>query len=328
MQDADASTQKPCCNPSVDPVAALIARCEAVLAAVQPGPAAIHEDLRTRLVSVPGGFFDMGTRRSTYPDDRDSPRRKTQVQPFLISPTCVTNAEYERFVQATGYRTIAETEGWSFVFHLLIEDLSAYPESPPGLRWWRQVHGATWFAPEGPGSSIKDRRDHPAVHISWYDAMAYCRWAGLTLPTEAQWERAARGGLAQRRFPWGDTLMPGGAHAMNTFQGEFPLSNTADDGYIGTAPVNAFKPNGYGLFNMTGNVWEWVSDRFGPRPAPVPGKPDRDPIGPDSGHARVQRGGSYLCHVSYCDRYHVHSRTRNDPESSTGNMGFRVASAM
>ena len=122
--------------------------------------------------------------------------------------------------------------------------------------------------------------------------------------------------------------MPDGAHAMNTFQGQFPHSNTAEDGYIGTAPANAYQPNGFGLYNMTGNVWEWVRDRFGPRPDPVPGKPERDPAGARSGRERVQRGGSYLCHDSYCDRYHVHSRTRNDPESSTGNMGFRVAAPL
>lgn len=166
--------------------------------------------------------------------------------------------------------------------------------------------------------------DHPAVHIAWYDALAYCRWAGLVLPSEAQWERAARGGLPRRKFPWGDALMPGGVHAMNTFQGEFPQRNSAEDGWIGTAPVRAFAPNGYGLFNMTGNVWEWVADRFAP--LPPPGRMLAcDPKGPASGLARVQRGGSYLCHVSYCDRYHVHSRSQNDPDSSTGNTGFRVA---
>ena len=317
-----------CCGVQSATPADLTARCEAALATVQPGPDSLAAELRARLVPIPGGFFDMGTRRSTYPDDRDSPRRKTHVSPFLISATSVTNAEYARFVQATGYRTVAELEGWSFVFHLLLADPGAWANSPPGLPWWRQVHGAAWHAPEGPGSSTQGRQDHPAVHISWFDAMAYCRWAGLLLPTEAQWERAARGGLANRKFPWGDALMPGGAYAMNTFQGEFPRTNTGDDGYVGTAPVTAFKPNGYGLYNMTGNVWEWVQDRFGPRPAPVPGKPERDPTGASTGHERVQRGGSYLCHVSYCDRYHVHSRTKNDPESSTGNMGFRVAAGL
>jgi len=296
--------------------------------AVGPARNSVQQDLRAQLVAIPGGFFDMGTRRSTYPGDGDSPRRKTHLSPFLIAPTAVTNADYARFVDATGYQTVAEFEGWTFVFHLLLNTPGDWPSSAPGLQWWRQVQGAAWHSPEGPGSSILGREDHPAVHISWYDAMAYCRWAGLSLPTEAQWERAARGGAAHRKFPWGDALMPGGAYAMNTFQGVFPSQNTGDDGYIGTAPVTAFKPNAYGLYNMTGNVWEWVHDRFGPRRDPVPGKPARDPLGAESGHERVQRGGSYLCHVSYCDRYHVHSRTKNDPESSTGNMGFRVAASL
>ncbi|WP_323034769.1 formylglycine-generating enzyme family protein [Pararhodobacter sp.] len=328
MQDGDDTKSGGCCGvPSATPEA-LTARCEAALAAVQPGPDTVTRALRARLTQIPGGFFEMGTRRSTYPGDGDSPRRKIHLSPYLISPTAVSNADYARFVEATGYQTVAEFEGWAFVFHQVLDDLAAWPISPPGLPWWRQVQGAAWHAPEGPGSGIKGREDHPAVHISWFDAMAYCRWAGLSLPTEAQWERAARGGLANRKFPWGDALMPGGNYAMNTFQGEFPRHNTGDDGYIGTAPVTAFKPNGYGLYNMTGNVWEWVADRFGKRPAPIPGNPARDPQGAVTGHERVQRGGSYLCHVSYCDRYHVHSRTKNDPESSTGNMGFRVAAPL
>lgn len=328
MQDSETPKQAGCCGVPSETPAALTARCEAALAEVVPGSEAVRGDLRARLVEIPGGFFEMGARRSTYPADLDSPRVKVHLEPFLISPTTVSNAEYARFVAATGYRTVAEFEGWAFVFHLLLADPRAWPISPPGLPWWRQVPGACWAAPEGQGTTTEGREDHPAVHLSWYDAMAYCTWAGLSLPTEAQWERAARGGLANRKFPWGDALMPGGAYAMNTFQGEFPRANTGEDGYIGTAPVRAFKPNGYGLYNMTGNVWEWVADRFGPHPTPIPGKPVRDPVGPAAGHERVQRGGSYLCHVSYCDRYHVHSRTKNDPESSTGNMGFRVAATL
>ena len=287
------------------------------------GPDVVSE-LRARLRPIPGGIFEMGARRSTFPDDLDSPRRKVRVSPFLISPTAVTNAEYARFAAETGYRSVAEREGWSYVFHLLLADPSRHPVHPPGLTWWRQVEGAHWAAPEGPGSDWRDRSDHPVTHVAWFDALAYATWAGLRLPREAEWERAARGGLARRKFPWGDRLVPDDGFAMNTWQGDFPHENTAEDGFVGTAPVTAFRPNGYGLHNMTGNVWEWVQDYFGPRPRP--GKlPETDPAGPAEGHARVQRGGSFLCHVSYCDRYHVHSRTRNDPDSSTSNSGFRVA---
>lgn len=285
-----------------------------------------QKELRSRLKPIPGGIFEMGTRRSSFADDLDSPRRKVKLSGYRMSPTAVTNAEYAHFVSETGYETVAEQEGWSFVFHLLLDDATKYTEFPASVPWWRKVDGSCWSAPEGPGSDITSRGDHPVVHIAWYDALAYCNWSGLLLPTEAQWERAARGGIANRKFPWGDELMPGGKYAMNTFQGQFPMHNSADDGWIGTAPVDAFQPNGFGMFNMTGNVWEWVADRFGPLPAA--GKlPPLDPTGGAEGYARVQRGGSYLCHISYCDRYHVHSRTRNDPDSSTGNCGFRVAAA-
>ena len=294
--------------------------------AVPRAPDRERDALRARLVAIPGGIFEMGARKSRFAADLDAPRRKVKLSPFLISATSVTNAEYARFTEATGYRTVAEREGWSFVFHLLLQDAAAWPVSPPGLPWWRRVDGACWSSPEGPGSDIGGREDHPAVHIAWYDALAYCQWSGLQLPSEAQWERAARGGRARRKFPWGDETMPGGAHAMNIFQGHFPTRNTAEDGWPGTAPVRAFAPNDYGLYNMTGNVWEWTADRFGPLPQ---GNrlPPLDPVNDDDnpGAARAQRGGSYLCHDSYCDRYHVHSRTRNDPDSSTGNCGFRVA---
>lgn len=292
--------------------------------AVRRAPDAITDALRARLRPIPGGIFEMGARRSTFPGDLDNPRRKVKVSAFRISPTAVSNAEYARFVAGTGYRTVAESEGWSYVFHLHLAEPDRHPVSPPGLSWWRKVDGASWSAPEGPGSGIAGRETHPAVHIAWYDALAYCLWAGLALPTEAQWERAARGGLARRKFPWGDAFAPGGHAAMNTFQGTFPGHDTGADGWAGTAPVDAYAPNAYGLWNMTGNVWEWVADRFGPLPPAGP-LPAADPEGARAGLARVQRGGSHLCHESYCDRYHVHSRTRNDPDSSTGNAGFRVA---
>ena len=294
----------------------------AVALAVTPAGAEEQAALAAALIALPGGFFDMGARRSRFPADHDSPRRKVRLGPFRIAATACSNADFARFAAATGYRTVAEREGWSSVFHLALPDPQIYPRHPPGLPWWRMVAGATWAAPEGPGSDIAGRMDHPVVHVAWYDALAYCHWAGLALPTEAQWEYAARGGLSHRKFPWGDALHPGGAHAMNVWQGAFPVENTAEDGHALTAPVRAYAPNGFGLFNCCGNVWEWVADWYQDAPATTPA---HDPKGPDHGTGRIQRGGSYLCHDSYCDRYHVHSRTRNDPDASTGHAGFRVA---
>lgn len=280
--------------------------------------------LRERLVKIPDGIFEMGARKSRFPNDLDSPRAKVKISGFLISPHVVTNADFAEFAEQAGYVSVAEREGWSFVFHLALETPTDWPVSPPGLSWWRKVVGAYWAAPRGPGSHWQDYADHPAVHISWSDALAYCTWAGLRLPREAEWERAARGGLAKMKFPWGNSMMPDGEYRMNTWQGNFPHENSAEDGYAGTAPVDSYQPNGYGIYNMTGNVWEWVSDYFGP--IPESGRlPVVDPQGAQSGDWRVQRGGSHLCHISYCDRYHVHSRSSNDPDSSTGHCGFRVA---
>lgn len=311
-----------CCGPSQE--TALIDDHLHQALEIAPASEAVRDELRRNLVAIPGGFFEMGARQSTFPGDLDGPRRKVGVSPFLIAPTTVTNAEFARFAEASNYRTVAEREGWSFVFHLLLNNPHEWLQSPPGLPWWLKVNGASWAAPEGPGSDWRDRPDHPATHIAWYDAVAYCTWAGLRLPREAEWERAARGGHERRKFPWGNALCPDRRHRMNVWQGTFPAENTVEDGYIGTAPVRAFEPNDYGLWNMTGNVWEWVADPFGPLPpqgrlAP-PGLSAQT-----EGPVRVQRGGSFLCHASYCDRYHVHSRNRNDGDSSTCNAGFRVA---
>ncbi|WP_106610455.1 formylglycine-generating enzyme family protein [Shimia abyssi] len=283
-----------------------------------------QEQLRAHLVPINGGFFEMGARTTRFPIDLDSPRRRLKVPPFLISPTTVSNQEYADFVSHTGYRTVAEQEGWSFVFYLLLQDPNRWQESPPGLPWWRKVDGAYWGCPEGPDSNTEDRLDHPATHLCWYDAVAYCLWAGLRLPYEAEWEYAARGGLTNKKFPWGSTMHTAENFLMNTWQGDFPVENTAEDGYVGTAPVTSFPPNGFGLFNMTGNVWEWVDASHGELPRQFI-RPDQPFASALDQQPKVQRGGSYLCHESYCDRYHVHSRSCNDMDSSTGNCGFRTA---
>jgi len=256
-----------------------------------------------------------------YAADGEGPVREVRLDPFWIDSTTVTNAAFARFVEATGHRTESEAYGWSFVFAGLLpddfEDTAAVVDAP----WWRQVFGADWRHPEGPRSSIDDRADHPVVHVSWDDAAAYARWAGKRLPTEAEWEYAARGGLEDQPFPWGAELEPDGSHRMNVFQGRFPTDNTGADGYLGTAPVKAFPANGYGLFETTGNVWEWCADWYDPgayRTHLV-----ANPPGPERGTRRVYRGGSYLCHASYCNRYRVDARSSSTPDSAAGNVGFR-----
>lgn len=284
---------------------------------------ATERDRETGLL-LPGGTFHMGTSDADgFSEDGEGPVRKVTVASFRIDAHAVTNARFARFVEATGHRTEAERFGWSYVFAgFLPAALRRGAARPPQTPWWCGVQGAVWHAPEGPGSSVTDRTDHPVVHVSWNDAAAYCRWAGARLPSEAEWEYAARGGLEQRRYPWGDELTPGGEHRCNIWQGSFPTRNTADDGYRGTAPVDAYEPNGYGLYNTSGNVWEWCADRWGTRHSE---RPRANPKGPSQGSSRVMRGGSYLCHHSYCNRYRVAARTANTADSSTGNLGFRCA---
>ncbi len=279
------------------------------------------------MIHLEGGTFLMGNEdEDAWPEDGEGPVREVTVSAFWISPTTVTNQEFAAFIDATGYLTDSERFGWSFVHASQLprsRRKKLQGRSVQGLQWWFGVEGASWRKPEGPGSNIKKRMDHPVVHVSWRDAAAYSQWAGKRLPTEAEWEFAARGGLVGKKYPWGDELTPGGKHRCNIWQGRFPEEDTGEDGYRGTAPARSFPPNGFGLYNVSGNVWEWCADWFsatwhvnGPR---------KDPKGPTVGEAKVMRGGSYLCHHSYCNRYRVGARTANTPDSATGNCGFRVA---
>ncbi|HET8591101.1 MAG TPA: formylglycine-generating enzyme family protein [Nakamurella sp.] len=293
------------------------------------GPAPVLEGM----VLVPAGEFRMGNDRDdAFPDDGEGPVRTVYVSDFLIDATAVTNEAFAAFVDATGYRTEAERFGWSFVFDGLIgrRDRAAVMDGTvPGAPWWTAVRGADWAHPFGPHTGLDGVGDHPVVHVSWNDAAAYASWAGKRLPTEAEWEKACRGGLDQARFPWGDELEPGGEHWMNVWQGDFPRRNTGRDGYQATAPANAFPANGFGLYNTTGNVWEWTADRFSAHwHARDNARTRHDPQGPPAGPTMVLRGGSYLCHVSYCNRYRTAGRTQNTPDTSTGHMGFRCAATI
>lgn len=279
------------------------------------------------MVHLPGGEFLMGTDdKKGFYQDGEGPVRKVKLDPFYIDRCAVTNMKFSKFVEETGYKTEAEHFGWSFIFYQFLSPRNQKLVNGvvQGAPWWRAVYGACWEHPEGPNSNIKDRMDHPVVHISWNDAIAYCEWTGKKLPTEAQWEYAARGGLKQRRYPWGNTLTPHREHHCNIWQGDFPRRNTTEDGYLGTAPVDSFPQNGFGLHNVSGNVWEWCADWFSDTFHKKDANTVREnPVGPTSGITKVMKGGSYLCHKSYCNRYRVAARTSNTPESSTGNVGFR-----
>ena len=294
-----------------------------------PGAGDVFQRVRTGATDgmrlIAGGELLMGTDDDYgFAADGEGPAHAVKLEPFFIDETCVTNEQFNAFVNATRCRTEAEKFGWSFVFygHLTPkQQATAVRLRVQGSEWWCRVDGATWRHPEGPGTNIKQRWEFPVVHVSWNDARAYATWAGKRLPTEAEWECAARGGLVQKRFPWGDELEPGGRHFMNVWQGNFPEENTCADGHYGPAPARSFKANDFGPYNMTGNVWEWCWDWFDA--TYYRASPREHPTGPAAGERRVMRGGSYLCHASYCNRYRTDARSSNTPDSSTTNLGFR-----
>ena len=290
------------------------------VATVMPGKGIHHIEQAT----IKGGTFLMGdSHGDSRPGDGETPQHEVTVSAFSIDTTAVTNADFASFVTATGYRTEAEVFGYSAVFFLLVDARS--PDilgQPPQTPWWLGVAGADWCHPEGRNSGIEERADHPVVHVSWNDAKAYCKWAHRRLPTEAEWEFAARAGREAQRYPWGNELRPDGEWRCNIWQGSFPNSNSMDDGWLATAPVRSFRPNGFGLWQMIGNVWEWCEDWHDPSYYAT--SPWRDPAGPDAGRLRVLRGGSYLCHESYCNRYRNAARSSNTPDLSAGNLGFRT----
>jgi sulfatase modifying factor 1 len=308
-----------CCvqRPDSEPAAA------AAVSKITPSPTPI-----ARRWSPPiGGAFLMGSNDRRFLDDGEGPVRKVTVAPFAIACHAVSNLQFGEFVRRTSYTTDAERCGWSFVFEGLLPDTAkgAAANRAAETPWWIAMPHAYWAQPEGPHSTVLERLDHPVVHISWNDARAYCQWSQTRLPTEAEWELAARGGLEQATFPWGNELTPGGEHHCNIWQGNFPDLNTTEDGHAGTAPVHAFAPNGHGLFNVAGNVWEWCEDTFSPRYHLLTA--DENPLHESLAPHRSLRGGSFLCHDSYCNRYRVAARSSNTPDSSASNIGFRVLRA-
>jgi formylglycine-generating enzyme required for sulfatase activity len=289
------------------------------------------------MVWIPPGTFWMG---SEHGQSDERPVHQLSVDGFWIDKTEVTNAQFAWFVRETGYVTTAEQRPDPKDFPgVPLENLvaGAIVFSPPAgdvpldnhYAWWRYVAGANWRHPEGPGSSIEGLDQHPVVQVSWDDAVAYCKWAGKRLPTEAEWEYASRGGLDRQPYTWGHEQVPHGRWPANIWQGKFPNENSPSDGFRGTAPVGSFEPNGYGLYDMAGNVWEWCADWY--LPDYYAHSPARNPQGPDTSYdpnepgakKRVQRGGSYLCNDSYCIGYRPSARMKCTPDSGLNHSGFR-----
>ena len=275
-------------------------------------------------IEIQGGRKRIGTTDPIIAGDGEAPPRTTTIRSFAIEPVAVTNARFATFAKATGYVTDSERFGWSFVFSGLLAEDFPPTAAAAAVPWWRRVEGACWSAPLGPGSTVNDKPDHPVTHISWNDAASFARWAGGRLPSEAEWETAARGGLEDATYPWGnaepddETFMP-----CNIWQGSFPTHNSAADGHLATAPVQSFEPNGLGLYNMSGNVWEWCAERF--RVKGMSRAAKRRDAEARAESERVIKGGSFLCHKSYCHRYRIAARTGRSPDSAAVHTGFRLA---
>lgn len=313
------SNGRSCCAPALD------------IAGNTPGEAASTATLtRSKaattdgMVLIPAGSFRMGGDDPCgIVEDGEGPVREVWLSDYLIDATVVSNAAFAAFCAETGYVTDAERFGWSFVFFAALHPDAAHfviDEQVAAAPWWLAVKHTHWRCPDGPGSDYQGLADHPVVHVSWNDARAYAAWAGKRLPTEAEWEKAARGGLDGAMFPWGDELLPRGQHMCNIWQGQFPHVNLGKDGFLTTAPVRSFPPNGYGLYQMAGNVWEWCEDDFTTSRHADAAAPSATP---GNAGAKVIKGGSYLCHASYCNRYRVAARSFNTGQSSTAHMGFR-----
>ena len=286
-------------------------------------------------IRIPAGTFTMGTFKVEIEPDGEGPERQVTLSAFDIQETEVSNGQFAQFVAKTGFVTEAEKFGDSFVFanQLSKEANEAIQQSVAAAPWWLPVKNASWWLPEGPDTPPGDvrtsgRLNLPVVHLSWNDASAYCKWlcSGCRLPTEAEWEYAARGGKERRLFPWGNKLKPKKQHRMNIWQGSFPTKNTKKDGYEFAAPVDALPPqNKYGLKNMVGNVWEWVEDWWTTTHSAQPSTNPRGPSGPNKGREKTKKGGSYMCHKSYCYRYRSVARSQNSDDSSAANLGVRCA---
>lgn len=303
-----------CCGPS-----------RALDAVVPPGAAvpASRGGAPEGMIRVPGGRSFVGTDRPEIPQDGEGPERTVVLADFGLEATTITVERFAAFVAATGYVTEAERFGWTAVFFGDEEHLSAATAIGSRLPWWHSIDGANWRQPEGPGSSVDHRLDHPVTQVSWADARAFADWVGGRLPTEAEWEHAARGGAERRRFPWGEAEPDDQTIHANIWQGQFPRQNSLADGYERTAPARSFEPNPLGFYSMAGNVWEWTADPFKVRSLSRQARLRNAQALEHS--EKVLKGGSFLCHISYCYRYRIAARMALSPDSAASNTGFRVA---